>query len=40
MRIKGDYEPDHQLYEEDAEKALKLAKQFYDAVKKYLDAEN
>ena len=40
MRIKGDYEPDHQLYEEDAKTALLTAKQFYVAIKNYVDAKN
>jgi uncharacterized protein (UPF0332 family) len=40
MRLKGDYEPDHQLYEEDARTAILLAKQFYDAIKSYVDAKN
>ena len=40
LRIKGDYEPEQQLYKEDAEYALSLAHQFYDVIKKYLDANN
>lgn len=40
LRIKGDYEPDHQLHQDDAQRALLLAKQFYEAIKTYLDAEN
>jgi uncharacterized protein (UPF0332 family) len=40
MRLKGDYEPDHQLYEEDAQNALRMARQFYEAIKKYVDAKS
>jgi len=40
LRLKGDYEPDHQMYEEDAQTALLLARQFYDAVKNYMNAKS
>ncbi|MDB5284225.1 MAG: hypothetical protein JWO06_3300 [Bacteroidota bacterium] len=40
LRIKGDYEPDQHLYKEDAQLALQLAHQFYEVIKKHLDADN
>lgn len=40
LRIKGDYEPDHQLFAEDADLAISLANEFYLTIKKYFDAIN
>ena len=40
LRIKGDYEPDHQVYADEEQVALLLARQFYDAMKTYVHAKN
>ena len=40
LRLKGDYDADHQLFQEDAMQALSMAKEFSLVINKYFDANH
>jgi uncharacterized protein (UPF0332 family) len=40
LRLRGDYEADHQLYREDAMQALSMAQEFCGAINNYFDVKH